>query len=164
MKLDLRPWRADDREALAALANDPRVSANLRDLFPYPYTPDDASAWLARAGSVEPGAFAVEVDGALAGGIGAHRFEDVHRFGAEIGYWLGVPFWGRGIATRAVVALTDWAFAETDLQRLQATVYEWNPASSRVLEKAGYTHEGVQRRAVFKHGRFGDVHVWVRLR
>ncbi len=160
----LRPFRPDDRHGLAKLGDDARVSVNMRDIFPSPYTLEDADAWLARAGDVDVGAFAIEADGVLVGGCGAHRRPDVHRFTAEVGYWLGVDHWGRGIATRALAQLTDWCFASTDLQRLEACVFDWNPASGRVLEKVGYTLEGIQRRAVCKRGRFGDVVIWARLR
>ena len=80
----------------------------------------------------------------------------VNRRSAEIGYWLGEPFWGQGIATKAVGALTDYAYAHLDLIRLYATVFEWNPASARVLEKAGYAHEGRLRKSVTKDGKIID--------
>ncbi len=83
-------------------------------------------------------------------------FTDVNRLTAEIGYWLGEPFWGRGFATVAVKAVTEYAFATFDLQRVQATVFEWNPASARVLERAGYTFEGRLRSSIVKSGRIGD--------
>jgi RimJ/RimL family protein N-acetyltransferase len=149
---------------VARLADDPRVSANLRDIFPSPYTLADADAWLARAGEIDLGAFAIEAGGVLVGGCGAHRRGDVHRYTAEVGYWLGVEHWGRGIATEALTKLTAWCFESTDVQRLEACVFDWNPASGRVLEKAGYTFEGMQRRAVYKRGRFGDLAIWAKLR
>ena len=84
--------------------------------------------------------FAIEVDGALAGGIGYTRRTDVERIGAEVGYWLGRAFWGRGIATAALRLLTAHAFAaDPELRRLWAVPFARNVASARVLEKAGYT-------------------------
>ncbi len=80
----------------------------------------------------------------------------VNRHSAEIGYWLGEPFWGQGIATKAVRALTEYAFAHLDLVRIYGTVFEWNPASARVLEKAGYTHEGRLRKSITKDGKIID--------
>ena len=80
----------------------------------------------------------------------------MHRRSAEIGYWLGEPFWGRGIATLAVRAVTAHAFDTHDLTRVFACVFEWNPASARVLEKAGYTREATLRKSVFKDGRTID--------
>jgi len=80
----------------------------------------------------------------------------VFRRSAEIGYWLGEPFWGRGIATEALGAMTEYAFAHFDICRLEAGVFEWNPASARVLEKNGYVLEGRARLGVVKDGRLGD--------
>ena len=96
--------------------------------------------------------------------MGFGILKDVYSKTAEIGYWLGEPFWGRGIATTALKETTAYAFAHFEIERLQAHVFEWNPASARVLEKAGYTLEGRQRRHVFKDGRIGDALLYARLR
>jgi RimJ/RimL family protein N-acetyltransferase len=101
-------------------------------------------------------AFAIAVGDEAIGVIGLHPGRDVHRRSAEIGFWLGEPFWGRGIATRAVRALTARAFERTKLVRIHAHVFEWNEASARVLEKAGYALEGRLRKSVFKDGRIID--------
>lgn len=170
MQLSLGAWQirdlaASDADALVKYANERRVSSQLRDVFPHPYTRADAQAFLERATQEEPrGSFAIATAQELIGGIGLHRFDDVYRRTAEIGYWLAVPFWGQGIATRAVAALSDWAFANLDLARLCAGVFETNPASARVLEKAGYTLEGRLRQHVTKHGRTIDQLVYARLR
>jgi len=108
--------------------------------------------------------FAVVVDGAAVGGISLEPGEDVFRRSAEIGYWLGEPFWGRGIATEAVRAVSDYAFATFDVCRLEAGVFSWNAASARVLEKAGYVLEGRCRQAVVKDGRLGDRLLYALLR
>ena len=90
------------------------------------------------------------------GGIGLELGRDVHRRSANVGYWLGEPYWGRGIATGALRAFTEFAFAEFDLVRIDANVYEWNPASARVLEKSGYECEGRLRRSITKDGQTID--------
>jgi RimJ/RimL family protein N-acetyltransferase len=170
MQLDLgdariRDLAAHDAPALVKYANDRRVSIQLRDLFPFPYTAADAAAFLERVGAEQPrSTFAIATDAELIGGIGLHRCDDVHRRSAEIGYWLAAPFWGRGIATRAVRALADWAFANHDLLRLFAGVFEGNRASARVLEKAGFTLEGRLRLHVTKAGRSFDELLYARLR
>jgi RimJ/RimL family protein N-acetyltransferase len=153
----LRPWRAGDEASLLRYANDRRVSGNLKDRFPFPYTAADAEAWIAHASKQAPVSnFAIVVDGGAVGGIGVELGQDVFRKSAEIGYWLGEPFWGRGIASEALRAVTEYAFETLDIIRLEAGVFGWNPASARVLEKAGYTLEGRLRQAVIKDGRVGD--------
>jgi ribosomal-protein-alanine N-acetyltransferase len=161
----LRPWRRGDEPALVRHANNRNVSRNLRDRFPYPYTAADAAEWIARASDQSrPTSFAIVVDGEPVGGIGIELGTDVFRRSAEIGYWLGEPFWGRGLATEALRALTDYAFVHFDLCRLEAGVFDWNPASARVLEKAGYVLEGRSRLAVTKDGRTGDRLVYALVR
>lgn len=153
----LRPWRAGDEPSLVRHADNRNVSRNHRDRFPYPYTAADAADWIARVSAqARPTSFAIVVDGVAVGGIGIELGADVFRRSAEIGYWLGEPFWGRGIATEALRAMTDYAFQHFDICRLEAGVFDWNPASARVLEKAGYTLEGRARLAVFKDGQLGD--------
>lgn len=161
----VRPWAPADLEALARHANDAAVWRNLRDLFPHPYTREDAEAWIARSAERDPPReFAIEVDGEAAGGIGLMPREDVHRRTAEIGYWVARPWWGRGIATAAVRAVSGYAFQTFDLVRLEAFVFEWNPASRRVLEKAGYVLEGRLRRSVTKEGSTMDSFLYALVR
>lgn len=161
----LRPWRTEDVEALVRHANDAAVAGNMSDGFPYPYTHEHAAAWIGRALRMEPQTcFAIEIGGQAAGGIGVVPLDDVYRRSGEIGYWLGRAFWNRGIVTEAVHAVTEFAFRELDLLRVQTGIFEWNPASMRVLEKCGYVREGVQRRAVSKNGRLGDRVLYARLR
>ena len=153
----LRPYRRDDEPSLVRYADNRNVSRNMRDRFPHPYTAADARDWTTRVSTQSPVAnFAIVVDGEVVGGIGLEPGTDVFRRSAEIGYWLGEPFWGRGIATEALRAMTEYAFEHFDICRLEAGVFDWNPASARVLEKAGYTLEGRARLSVVKEGRVGD--------
>ena len=153
----IRSWKRSDQGSLVRYANNPRIWINLRDRFPHPYRVADARAWLTHVTAQRPETnFTIEVGGEAAGGIGFHPQEDVHRRSAEIGYWLGEPFWGRGIATQAVRALASYALRAHDLTRIYAFVFEWNPASARVLEKAGFTREGRLRQSVTKDGRTID--------
>lgn len=100
--------------------------------------PSDAKHWLRTSSRTKPETqFAIVLDGTAIGGIGIEPGSDGFRKSAGIGYWLGEPFWGRGIATEAVKAVTGYAFSEFDLYRIEAGVFGWNPASMRVLEKAG---------------------------
>ena len=104
--------------------------------------------------------FAIEVGGEYAGGIGLTLESDVFYRSAEIGYWLGEPFWGGGIATAAVRTFTKFAFDNFDLLRIFANVFAWNPASGHVLEKAGYLREGVMRQCVCKQGEVTDAFLY----
>ena len=161
----IRSYRAGDKAALVAYANNRNVSRNLRNRFPYPYTPDTADWWLKHVAAEDPEAtFAIATADELIGGIGVEPGEDIHYRSAEIGFWLGEPFWGRGIVTAAVRAFTPWAFERFDLLRVWAGVFETNRASARVLEKAGYVFEGRHRGAVVKDGRVLDELVYARVR
>jgi RimJ/RimL family protein N-acetyltransferase len=161
----LRPWRMDDAASLVRHASNRKVWINLRDTFPHPYTPADARQWLDRVTVLRPVThFAIAVGGEAVGGIGYERQADVLRRSAEIGFWLGEPWWGRGIATAALAAVSAHAFAAADLIRLYAYVFEWNPASARVLEKAGYVREACLRRAVVKDGRTIDQYLYALVR
>lgn len=147
----IRSWEWRDLEAIVRHANNRNVSINLRDRFPYPYKVGDARNWLdAVVGSKPETNFAIAVAGEAVGGIGFTPQGDVEHRAAEIGYWLGEEFWGKGIATDALIAVTAYAFANFDLCRLYAHVFDWNPASARVLEKAGYVFEGCLRKSVTK--------------
>jgi ribosomal-protein-alanine N-acetyltransferase len=153
----IRSWHWSDRESIVRHADNRKVWINLRDRFPHPYTLADAEDWLRLVSRKTPETqCALSVGGSAVGGIGIDLLNDVHRRSGEIGYWLGEEFWGRGIATAAVRAFTGYAFSTYDVCRIQATVFEWNPASMRVLEKSGYTLEGRLRRSVTKDGRTID--------
>ena len=153
----VRSWEWRDRNAIVRHANNRNVWINLRDRFPYPYTDADARNWLDLVVGHQPETnFAIDVAGEAVGGIGFIMQPDVARRSAEIGYWLGEEFWGRGIVSEALSAVTDHAFANHDLCRIFAHVFDWNRASARVLEKAGYDFEGRMRKSVTKDGQTID--------
>lgn len=163
----LREWRLSDAEALVHHANDRRVSIDLRDRFPYPYTAPHAAEWLGRnVGVTPPTAFAITESGRdePLGGVGLMLQEDVQRISAEIGYWLGVAAWGRGLATDAVRAATAYAFDELGLERVFAVANTRNRASARVLEKCGYLLEGTMRRTAIKEGIVLDQFMYAALK
>ena len=160
----LRPWREDDEAALVRHANDPEVVRWLRDAFPYPYTIDHARTWLACSDLWRPVRhWAIEVDGESVGGCSLEPRGDVYRRTLEIGYWLGRQYWGRGIASEVVAVVTAAALEQPSTARIEALVFAGNLASARVLEKAGFTRESVQRQAVSKHGALLDQWLYVRL-
>ena len=153
----LREWREGDEASLAYHADNRNIWNNVRDLFPSPYSPEAAEWWI-REGCKAPNtlSFAIEVDGNAVGGIGLIFKEDIYRRSAEIGYWLGQEYWGRGITTEAVRAVTEYGFAHFDLCRIYACVFEWNVASMRVLEKAGFAFEARLRKSVTKNDQSID--------
>ncbi len=153
----IRSWRQGDSQSLLHHANNRNVWRNLRDRFPHPYTMEEAQRWLTHAVSSEPETdFAIVFGGEAAGGIGFTLGSDVERFSAEVGYWLGEGFWGRGIATAALRAATRWAISKFDLRRVFAVPFSDNIGSIRVLEKAGFVKEGVMRCAAVKDGQLKD--------
>jgi RimJ/RimL family protein N-acetyltransferase len=133
------------------------VSKHLRDRFPFPYGIEQARAFLDFiAKQPKPTVWAMDVDGEAVGGIGIELHTDVERVSAEIGYWLGEAFWGRGITTDALRAVTAEAFTQFDITRLYAVPFADHVASVRVLEKAGYVREGLLRQSAIKDGKIRD--------
>ncbi|SDY37347.1 GNAT family N-acetyltransferase [Hymenobacter psychrophilus] len=153
----LRPWTFADALALARYANDERVARHLRDTFPFPYSAGDAEFFLCLVVDSNRDLFlAIEVDGEPVGSVGVHFKTDVRRRSAEIGYWLTPACWGRGLATAALRTTSAYLLAHFDVCRLYAVVFANNPASARVLEKAGYELEGRMRRSVVKDNQTLD--------
>ena len=153
----VRSWRMSDCDALVRYGDNYKIWLNLRDAFPHPYTLQDAREFIKslRARSAET-AFAIAVNGEAIGGVGFVLRHDVERVSAEIGYWLAEPFWGRGMATEVLTAITDYAIATHQLTRVYAVPFASNTASCRVLEKAGYTLEARLRRSAIKNGVITD--------
>jgi RimJ/RimL family protein N-acetyltransferase len=154
----IRDWRMEDAESLAKHANNRNVSRNLRDRFSYPYTIENGKEFLQRATNqnAHEKSCCIEIDGLAVGGIGFKAGEDVHRHTGEIGYWIGEEFWGRGIMTDVVSAVVDYCFEEFSSQRIFAKTFSNNPASARVLEKAGFVFEGRLRKDTIKDGQILD--------
>lgn len=153
----LRPLVPADAQALASRANDRDVWLNLRDRFPHPYSVRDAEEHVAAvAASPVQTSFGIIVDGEAAGSVSLMLGQDIERMTAEVGYWLGRAFWGRGIAAEAVRAATWYGFDQLGMHRIFAVPFGRNSASIRVLEKVGYVREGVMRRSAIKDGELID--------
>jgi ribosomal-protein-alanine N-acetyltransferase len=164
-KYIIRDWRTDDAPSLAKYASNRNIWKNLRDGFPYPYQISDAKNFLAKIAQQNPRTvFAIANDKEAIGSIGLRLGEDVHRFAAEMGYWLAEPFWNKGIMSAVVGRFADFAFEEFKLQRIFAEPYTVNPASARVLEKAGFVLEGTLRSSVFKDGKVLDQFLYAKIR
>jgi RimJ/RimL family protein N-acetyltransferase len=153
----LRRWQKSDVPSLVHHANNFKVAKHLRDRFPHPYTRTHALGFLTHVTAGDPPTnFAIVVGDEAVGGIGYVRGTDVERYSAEIGYWLGEELWGRGIATEALQILTTHLFSKEQLLRLFALPLADNPGSIRVLEKAGYSREGLLRASCVKYGERRD--------
>jgi RimJ/RimL family protein N-acetyltransferase len=156
-RCEVRSFQARDVDGVALHANNRKIWLNMRDRFPHPYSRHDAVAFLDHTRRESPeSSFAIVVDGAAVGAIGFVQQPDVERVSAEIGYWIGEPFWGRGITTEALTAVTAYAIGRHDLTRVFALPFAYNAASCRVLEKAGYVLECCRRRSAIKDGRIVD--------
>ncbi len=165
-RLTLRPLEPGDAPAIARHANDRDVWLNLLDRFPRPYRPEHAEKWIAMQAELagESLNWAIDVEGEAVGVVGLQFKTDVYRRTAVIGYWLGRDFWGRGLTSEAVRLIADHTLAELEIDRLEAEVFEWNVASARVLEKAGFDLESRRRKSILKNGQLIDALIYVRFR
>lgn len=157
----MRDWQMADAPSIAKYANNRKIWMSLRDAFPHPYKIQDAEAFISRVLEATPTTvFAVATESEAIGSIGVVPGKDVHRHTAEMGYWLAEPFWGKSIMTEAVKCVTAYAIDDLKLDRIYAQPYSTNPASARVLEKAGFTFEGILRSSVIKDGNRLDQHLY----
>ncbi|MFD0751018.1 GNAT family N-acetyltransferase [Mucilaginibacter calamicampi] len=157
----LRRWRANDANSLQKHANDRSVSATLLDRFPYPYTITDAEYFISIKIIEEPITnFAIDINGEVVGVISVDMREDIYRKTPLLGYWITPAHRGKGIITEAVELITNYAFTHLDIVCIQANTLGNNPASMRVLEKAGFIKQGILPRSVVKDGEILDEHLF----
>jgi len=159
MSFSLEPWKVTDIPDVLKYANNKNIAGNLRDGFPYPYTYEDAKCYVndcITKGDINQLCRAIVVNGEAVGSIGIFVRDDIYCKSAELGYWLGEPYWGKGIMTKAVQQLCKEAFMRFDLVRIFAEPFAHNAGSRHVLEKAGFRLEGVLKKSVFKHGNIYD--------
>jgi RimJ/RimL family protein N-acetyltransferase len=139
-RLVLRAPRLGDAKAVAVLANDRRIAENTARI-PHPYRKADAEDFIAAANQGSETVFLITLrNGAI---VGACGLMEIERQPPEIGYWLGLKYWGKDYATEAVRRLIDHAFTDLDHEALQSSARVTNPASRRVLEKCGFQWTGV---------------------
>jgi len=164
-EIELRQLTDADKSVMARLANNKKVWDNLRDLMPHPYTEEDAQFFISFTSHQRPTLdFAILYRNEFCGVIGLGPQHDVYRKTAEVGYWLGEPYWGKGIATKAVQLITAYGFNQLGLARIHAGIFEYNPASMRVLEKNGFVKEGVFRKNILKNDQLWDEHRYGKLK
>lgn len=163
----IRGWRMEDRYDLAALLNNPKILNNLRDGIPYPYTVQDAEEFIASMLAADPSQtfpFAITADDTVIGSIGVFRCGNIHAQSAEMGYYVGEPYWGQGFATDAVRQVCRYIWEHTDILRIFAEPFAYNQASCRVLEKAGFQLEGTMRSHAVKNGKVLDMKLYALVR
>jgi len=149
---------------MAEIADNEKVAVNLRDAFPSPYTVEDAQKFISMCLKQDPyEVFAIEYEGEYVGNIGLHRQDDVYRKTAELGYFIGEPYWNKGITTRAVNLICDYGFRELDIIKIFSGVFSFNTASQKVLEKCGFALEAVLKSAVIKNGKIFDEYRYAKI-
>jgi RimJ/RimL family protein N-acetyltransferase len=157
LKVIIRPLKEEDAERMAELANNIKISENLRDGFPNPYTLNDAIAFIKKfKDQKQAKVFGIEYNGDYVGNIGLVPETDVYRSSAELGYFIGEPYWNKGITTKAIKLICDFGFKNLDIVRIHSGIFEYNKASQRVLEKCGFEKEGISRKAIFKKNKLWD--------
>ena len=166
MKCTLRPWQREDAPALRKVIDNKKVMDNLRDI-PYPYSEQDAIDYLniiLAADTNQTYAFAIVLEDKVIGNIGAFRQDNIHSKSAEIGYFIGEPYWGKGYGTQALEQICEYLFENTDLIRLYAEPFSHNKGSRRILEKVGFEQEGTLRSNAIKNGKIIDMVMYSLLR
>lgn len=163
MECSIREWIISDAGELAQMLNNKKILDNLRDGLPYPYTTQDAKEYITAmlaADKTKTFAFAIIAENKVVGSIGVFRCENIHFRTAEMGYYIGEPYWGNGIMTSAVRQVCEYVFANTDIIRIFAEPFAYNIASCRVLEKAGFQFEGLLRKNAVKNGVVLDMKMY----
>ncbi|ORX33518.1 acyl-CoA N-acyltransferase [Kockovaella imperatae] len=172
--LAVRQFKQGDAEALVKYLNDSEVLHNLTNRIPQPYTQAAAEWWvnhcIDKSSWLESGPWptrenaesaplhhVITLNDQVIGSIALEMQDDVYCRTATLGYWLARPYWGQGIMTRVAGPYVEWAFATFGrIWRIEASVFDGNEGSVRVLERAGFKFEGRKRGSVWKHGKIRD--------
>ncbi|MCW3085574.1 MAG: family N-acetyltransferase [Bacteroidetes bacterium] len=153
----LRAWNMDDLENLIKFGGNPQVAKTMMDRFPHPYTVEKAKEFITAAANGNPlTIFAIDINGQAIGSIGIHPQTDIQCKNAEMGYWIGEPYWGKGIVSKAVTQMIGYSFKTLDITRIFGRAFGNNPGSQRVLEKAGFVLEARFDKTFFKNGEYVD--------
>ena len=167
MECKIREWKLEDAAGLAEMLNNKNILNNLRDGLPYPYTKSDAQEYIKSmlsADKTKTFAFAITADDKVVGSIGVFRCDNIHFRTAVMGYYVGEPYWGKGLGTSAVKQACSYVFEHTDIIRIFAEPFAYNMASCRVLEKSGFQFEGLLRNNAFKNGKVVDMKMYSLIR
>lgn len=157
MGIILRPFKQEDLDDLVSNANNIKVAERLTDAFPFPYTRQDGIDFLNKVMQQSPPeVLAIDLDGKVIGNIGIHPQKDVHRLNAELGYFIGEDYWGKGYATEAIKKMIDYGFENFPINRIFSRPFSSNPASQKVLEKCGFILEARINGILVKNGKTED--------
>lgn len=163
--IGIRVFKKSDRKLLAKYANNKKIKQNLRDAMPFPYTLVDADHFIDTVLAENPvHTFAIVYNKKFVGVCGLNLQTDIYRKSCEAGYWLAEDYWGKGIATTALNLVTEYAFDALECVRVYTGVFDYNTASMRVLEKAGFRKEGFFEKALIKDGKYYDEVRYARIR
>lgn len=163
MECIIREWKIEDAADLAEMVNNKKILNNLRDGLPYPYTKSDAEEYITSmlaADKTKTFAYAIAAEDTVVGSIGVFRCDNIHSRTAEMGYYIGEPYWGNGLGTSAVTQVCKYIFDNTDIIRIFAEPFAYNTASCRILEKAGFQFEGILRNNAVKNGKVLDMKMY----
>lgn len=167
MSYILRPWKEADVNCLCKYANNKHIADNLRDDFPYPYTEDDAEYFIQLSSKYpkESGViFAIEFNGEAVGNISLEVKSGVFCKTAEVGYWLGEPYWRRGIMTGALSDVIKMAFRNYDIVRVYGMAMEDNVGARQVMEKAGLSLEATLKKNIYKNETFHNTCIYTKIK
>lgn len=160
MRILLRPYQLSDQLALATMANNPNIANNLKNNFPYPYTLETAKRYLNMVTQADPNKLielVIEVDGKFAGAISVTFNQDIYCYCCEIGYWLGQPYWNKGIMKKSVKLMTDYIFKTYNINIITAKTFSTNTSSKKVLLANNFKELVVLKNHAFKNNQFCDL-------
>lgn len=161
MNIRIRKWELSDIENLVRYANNNKISDNLADAFPFPYSEEFGLDFINRVSNEQPTKiFAITFKNIAIGSIGIFPDQDIYRKNAAIAYWIAEPFWGKGVATSAIEQILTYGFNKLNIARIYAKPFGTNIASQRVLEKVGFQLEAIIPNSIFKNNTFLDEKIY----
>ena len=163
MVVELRPFIIDDADELTTIANNYNIAKFMTNRFSHPYAKENALAFFESIKNDVPNRiFAITVNDKIVGSTGVHFQEDIFVNNAEIGYWIGEPYWGNGYATEALIQISEYAFKTFPINRLFCRVFGNNPKSMKVVEKVGFKLEAKFEKTLLKNGELLDEYIYAK--
>jgi len=157
INISLRKLKLSDANRFAELANNKNIWLFMRDAFPHPYSKNDAIKFINFTNDVKTNSiFGIIYNDELVGAVGLHEQQDINRFSMELGYWIGEPYWNKGIASKAVALIIDYGFKNLDINRIFAGTIQDNLAFTKVLKNNDFKPEGLSKKSAFKNNKFQD--------